>query len=315
MKKEEKINYDKYLSTPDGHFNVNAQSLYFLFSGSNKPKTNKNFSVFIKALHDIYFFIQNNSNKPFACLEKIKQISILYKFNEVEQLFFIDRILGILHHYPETDKISMVYIQILDYRFDLNPDLFINEIMKETDNFEFKFEEIEVKLLSIKEPSEKHKYLMNLLFDIYSKSTGFDEITNDYYNSIGLIEWIKAELARSEYEMKCNKSEPQPPKEKPGLTINQIALKYVYESISITNDNCNEIAKDFGLKGQRLLNQYNYYSSPINRKEPPFNYTQKIFKNKIKLFKSVIEILPEACKQKASDELKILEYHYNNEFK
>ncbi len=76
------INLDDYLSTPDELFNTNAQHWYFQFSGSNKPNTEKPFDVFVKALHEVYFFIQDNLNKPFGCIEKINNVSKTSGFNE-----------------------------------------------------------------------------------------------------------------------------------------------------------------------------------------------------------------------------------------
>jgi hypothetical protein len=117
------------MNTADEHFNANVQFWYFRFSGNNKPKTEKPFEVFLKALHEVYFFIQENLNKPFGCIEKINNVSQINGFNEVEKLVLIDYILGILSHHPEQGKQLKVIIQLVDLRNDLSP--FIDEIFNE----------------------------------------------------------------------------------------------------------------------------------------------------------------------------------------
>ncbi len=99
------------------------------------------------------------------------------------------------------------------------------------------------------------------------------------------------------------------------LTLNQIALKYVYEGKSITRDNGNEIAKLHGYNsGEKLFQLYTFFSSPTNRKAKPTTCTPKKMKNKIELFESVINILPESNKSRAEDELNILKKIYEAEY-
>ncbi|WP_146035210.1 hypothetical protein [Formosa algae] len=91
------------------------------------------------------------------------------------------------------------------------------------------------------------------------------------------------------------------------ITIDQIALKYVYEGVSITRNNCNLEIKKYGLKsGEKLYQRFTYYSSRANRKGIPLNCTPKKLENKIKLIENVIEMLPDECKEQALDEVKIL---------
>lgn len=188
---------DKYLSTPDEHFNTNAQYWYFEFTGAKKPETNKPFEVFVQALFDLYFFIIDNTNKPFACIEKIKEISALNDFNETEKLILVDKILGILFHYPHPEKLKKAYIQIVDYRNDLSPYLEDPEII----NFKFKFDidKIKTELLNIEAPEGKYKYLMNLLFDIQAAANDIDEIEMLYYKDSGLLEYLEAEIERAKF--------------------------------------------------------------------------------------------------------------------
>lgn len=99
----------------------------------------------------------------------------------------------------------------------------------------------------------------------------------------------------------------------PKLTINQIALKLVYEGKSVTRANSNEVVNSFGhTSGDKLFNQFSYYSSTANRKGS--EQTKKKFQNKIQLFESVIELLTNANKQRALDELSILKSSYQTLF-
>lgn len=102
---------------------------------------------------------------------------------------------------------------------------------------------------------------------------------------------------------------------KPTHSIKQIALKLFYIGDSVTRENCNEIIKEYGYtSGESLYQHYSFFSSTANRKANPHPLSQKRLSNKIKLFESVIEILPEVNKQRALDELKILKENYKIEF-
>jgi len=85
---------------------------------------------------------------------------------------------------------------------------------------------------------------------------------------------------------------PQPTKGKPKLTINQIALKYVYSELQITRDNGNEIVKQYGHNsGEKLFQKFTYYSSTANRKGKPTPCSLIKLDNKIKLLESVIKLV------------------------
>lgn len=99
------------------------------------------------------------------------------------------------------------------------------------------------------------------------------------------------------------------------LTQTQIALKSVYEGLTITRENASEIAIKYGQQsGQRLYQKFCYYQSLTNRKAKPDPPNKKKFQNKINLFESVIELLENPYKQRAIDELKILKTIFENEF-
>lgn len=68
-------------------------------------------------------------------------------------------------------------------------------------------------------------------------------------------------------------------KQKPNLTIRQIALKYVYSEIQITRENGNKIAKEYGHNsGEKLFQHYSFYLSAANRKGKPQPCTPKRLK-------------------------------------
>ena len=103
-------------------------------------------------------------------------------------------------------------------------------------------------------------------------------------------------------------------KEKTGLTLRQIALKYLYEGKLITRENGDSIAKQYGQNsGEKLFQHYTHYSATPNRVGKPSPLTRKKLENKINLFQSVVDLLPEHKRQRAIDELKTLRNHYSNE--
>jgi len=97
-------------------------------------------------------------------------------------------------------------------------------------------------------------------------------------------------------------------------TADQIALLYYYQGKSITLDNVAEIAKRHGFKGRRLYNLFTFYSNNTDRKAAPTTNTKIRFRNKIKLFESVIEMLASEYKLKADAELTILTNLYNSDY-
>lgn len=100
---------------------------------------------------------------------------------------------------------------------------------------------------------------------------------------------------------------------KPELTISQVALKLFYEGVNVTRDNCNELIKKYGYNsGDKLYNEYSFFSSTSNRKGNPDPPTKLRFQNKIKLFEGVIEVLNQDKKQRAIDELTIIKGNYDS---
>jgi hypothetical protein len=118
-------------------------------------------------------------------------------------------------------------------------------------------------------------------------------------------EWVREENKITESQTTSE------PKNKP--TANEIALFYYYQGKTITLDNVAEIAKKHGFKGVKLYNLYTAYLNNNDRKAAPTNNTKVTFKNKIKLFENVIEMLETKDKQKALTELNILRNLYKSD--
>lgn len=195
---------DKYFSTPDDLFNTNAQYWYFKFMGKDRPETDKPVETFLQALHEVYFFIKENYDAPFTCIEHLKSVTDTYGFNEEERLIVVDKVLGVLFNHPNRDNYLNVYIQLTDFRNDISPYFDDPEIVNH--KWPFDIEEIKSKLQKIENPKDRHAFLMQLVFDFKAKLRELDEIELAYYQSEGLVNWIDAELKRSEYEIEIAKS-------------------------------------------------------------------------------------------------------------
>lgn len=99
-----------------------------------------------------------------------------------------------------------------------------------------------------------------------------------------------------------------PPHKAERITLKQIALIYAYEGKYITDQNSNEVAREYGYtSGHKLKQEYDYFRKPINRKGLPAIVTNKTIQNKINLLNSVLPYLTDNNKSKVNDEVKILE--------
>jgi|TARA_B110000879_G_scaffold106228_1_gene142994 hypothetical protein len=91
------------------------------------------------------------------------------------------------------------------------------------------------------------------------------------------------------------------------LSIKQIALKHVYEGNQITRNNGNQIAQIHGHNsGEKLFQEYTYYTSKTNRKGKPAPFTIRKLENKITLFEDVLELLSPENQGRIKDEIAIL---------
>lgn len=87
------------------------------------------------------------------------------------------------------------------------------------------------------------------------------------------------------------------------LSLSQVALFHVWAGLVISLENCSLIARKYGFSsGNALYNRYCTYASSAFRKATA-DLSKKQLKNKINLFESVIDLLPESKKNKAREEL------------
>jgi hypothetical protein len=158
----------------------------------------------------------------------------------------------------------------------------------------------------LSELSEKYFYA-NLFSITMNRYVG-----NLSWESIEYIEYSILTAYKKVLESMLGTAKPIIKKGK-GLTIDQIALKLVYEGESVTRENADEIILKYGqTSGKKLYQQFNFYLKPANRKAfPP---TKKRLENKIRLFEFVIDLLPSDKQERAKDELKILESQYKAEY-
>jgi len=120
-------------------------------------------------------------------------------------------------------------------------------------------------------------------------------------------EWLKKQFKQFKKEKKDSEIK------KPEFTIRQIALKLVYEDKTVSENNCDEIIKQFGHNsGRKLYLRFNYYHKLVNRTGDPGTPTK--MNNKINLIESVIKTLPENRRSKAKDELNILKARFDSEY-
>ncbi len=110
-----------------------------------------------------------------------------------------------------------------------------------------------------------------------------------------------------------NSDETEPPaagRIQEQLKQKQIALFYFYEGIPITNEDADKIAAEHNYtaktSGHKLKQLYNYYCKTSERLARPTAETKTTLINKISLFESVVKLLSESNKQKALDEIAIL---------
>jgi hypothetical protein len=103
------------------------------------------------------------------------------------------------------------------------------------------------------------------------------------------------------------------------LKVPQIALIHIYEGIQITEENAKQIAAKNGYtakySGTGLYHDYLKYYKPSDRKAKPTAETKKTLINKIELFQSVVNHLSDNNKQRAIDEIKILNTILENEYR
>ena len=138
------------------------------------------------------------------------------------------------------------------------------------------------------------------------------KIIEQHINKTTLLQY---EIAPEHSNIEPIVTPQQSKKAKAKLTIKQIALKFAYEDQQITRKNSEDIVKQYGHNsGDKLYNEFTYFSSRANRKGKPNICTPKKLKNKIELIESVIELLPTNKQGLAKDEVSILKKIYETEY-
>jgi hypothetical protein len=221
-----------------------------------------------------YWFLQYNARIYFDVELKMKRLP--EKLNTPLSENFIKAELKKLNDFEQKAEILLY-----ESKLDIYNDYFYSEYAKEIEYLRIKAEYYKTHTL----PSAQA--IGNTTVVLYAEH-------------IYLKEFLENEVIKS---FPPQQTETQKPK----LRINQIALKYVYEGFQITRKNCNEIAKQYGHNsGEKLFQKFTYYSSTANRKGKPTLCTPKKIENKIRLFESVIELLPNDKRNRANDEVLIL---------
>lgn len=200
-----------------------------------------------------------------------------------------------------TDKVSELAFQIT------------------VDNTEELINIIEADLKKV-ESIEKKKSICLHYIKIFKQARYLNPFKNKYENTLNyksvpeqLIIWCEHELEHLEKLSELSPCVKIKTNDK--LTINQIALKYVYSEIQINRKNGNKIAIEYGHNsGEKLFQRFTYYSSAANRKGKPNLCTPRKLNNKIKLLESVVELLPTDKQERAKDEVSILKKIYEAEY-
>jgi len=143
-----------------------------------------------------------------------------------------------------------------------------------------------------------------------------------YYSAFIASVWELVEIHPKLFASfdKCELSTPpqQAETKTDKLKVKQIAIIHVYEGLQITRGNAGEIASKHGYtaknSGEGLFQDYTHYCNTSNRIGKPTPCTPKKLKNKIELFESVVNHLTNSNKQRAIDEINILNTIFDNEY-
>lgn len=206
---------DFYLNTPDEHFNEYATKWYYEFKrGEYSQDTDKPFELFIRAFNELFFFVKVNYTKQFTCNQKLDEIADLHGFNEAEKRLIIGKLTGCLFTHEDNTNYSLIIAQFMNYGNDINELYFYSERKKikvyssspiyQIVNWGFDFEGVKTKLKNKETLKEKQSFLVNLLFNFKQKEPQMGYFEKQYYENMGLLQWIEVELQRCDYENKID---------------------------------------------------------------------------------------------------------------
>ncbi len=225
------IDLDQYLGTPDPHFNTNAQGWYFEFTGAKKPDCDMPFEVFIPAVHELYLFVLAHRDKPFACLNLVKELPVRLGLTAKDALVIVNHLLGVLSHHDELTTFMLPFMQIVDHRHNLSPYTEDPDVINH--RWEYSFEETKAQMDAMATTREKMVYVINLITDFKQKATQMDELTLHYYIDTGFLQKCIDEVKRVQLIDKLDKKENTPlaAAVKKGLSDAQkkeVARKYLH---------------------------------------------------------------------------------------
>lgn len=160
----------------------------------------------------------------------------------------------------------------------------------------------------------KKRYPVTINHEMIKKYGYFSGIVNKVNELIKKAPNLFSTFDKCEHNLPPQQTETKTDK----LKVPQIALIHVYEGKQITEENAKEIAAKYGYtaktSGKGLYHDYLKYCKTSDRKAKPTAETKKTLINKIELFKSVVNHLSEKAKQKANDEINILNTILENEY-
>lgn len=155
----------------------------------------------------------------------------------------------------------------------------------------------------------------------HTNRNSFFTMLKDYYidlpkeiRNIDIKEriWEWVDNSKSESNNSINRIEIDTRK-----NVKQIALIHYYEGNHITREKANTIASNYGYNsktsGEGLFQDYNFFAENGNRRGRPNPFTNKKLQNKINLIKNVVDQLTDKAKNKALDDIQILENYFETD--
>jgi hypothetical protein len=274
--------------------------------------------------HELDFIIENKS-KPRSIIPRLDTINLFF----IDKLYFYSMLIEAL--ISKNDNQLIFIANEIEKQYDMIFDFIFGDKNSAKESALKVINTYNEVLDSIESTDEILKMLIDLKYvdctfhhDIHInqfifKSWLLPKI--EYYQELkdrGINELeveISEDIIAINKILKSENNYESNPEKQHKLSINQIALKCVYEGLQITRENGNEIIKRFGHKsGEKLFQRYIYYSSPANRKGKPNPCTQKTLANKIRLVESVICLLSKEKQGRALDELSILKRIEESEY-
>lgn len=168
-----------------GNFNEAAND--FLFQC--QIEFQERFLLLLESLHDVYFFVLDNPNKPNATIVKINAVFDKKKLDEREKLDLLDQITALLFFHPNKDQFKISYEHINAYREYLLPRSEDEEFLDRKEAFDkqlepYTWDHFSFMMQQLKQ-EYKQAYYIKRLIESYNESVAARRL-NEY--EIGFIE-------------------------------------------------------------------------------------------------------------------------------